>query len=363
MLPEYYKWPGLARAKETKVDRRNMLGALLALAASSGSGLSRAASKASASRQTLIRIDIPGPHLMPYIPIELIPILGFDRAVGAQLAIRYMPSGVQALEDVLAGNAHFAGVGFSVMPTFVSKGKGVAAIATLSSGTPPYSVLIRNDLKKQVRSLADLRGRSIGIPFGSSTTKTYLQMLMEIWLESYGVQPDQVRWVPATMNLEGMQGILAGGVVDAVFCEEPLSGTLLRQNAGTVLASLADPKNPARFVGSNHLRAVLASSTALLEADPKRAELMATMLRTVLAWMRKTPPEKIVARLGVADASLAQSITDAMVRIPDMFSLDGRFIQSEIDSTRAFLKAAKAPLPNGMDIHALVRDQWVKARR
>lgn len=91
-----------------------------------------------------IRINIPGPHLMPFVPIELIPLLGIDHGVGAQLAIRYLPSGVQSLEDVLAGNAHFAGVAFSVLPTFLAKNKPVTAIAALGSGTPPYAVLIRN---------------------------------------------------------------------------------------------------------------------------------------------------------------------------------------------------------------------------
>lgn len=92
---------------------------MLALGAASWLG----AGRAEAPGLTLIRINIPGPHLLPYLPVELIPILGIDQALGAQLAIRYMPSGVLALENVLAGDAHFAGVGFSVMPTFAAKGK------------------------------------------------------------------------------------------------------------------------------------------------------------------------------------------------------------------------------------------------
>lgn len=310
-----------------------------------------------------IRINIPGPHLMPFVPIELIPLLGFDHAVGAQLAIRYLPSGVQSLEDVLAGNAHFAGVAFSVLPTFLAKNKQVAAIAALGSGTPPYSVLIRNELAGRIRSLRDLKGRSIGVPMGSATTKTYLQMLMELWLQANGVKSNEVRWVPTGQNYDGMFGALAGGTVDALFCEEPLAGSMARKKIGTTLASLADPKNPVRMVGKRHLRAVVASSPEVLDANPRRAELMAGMVRRVLVWVRHAPAREIVERLGIADPELAVDMADALRRLPGLFSPDGRFSAGEIESTRQFLKVAGAPMPAGQDIRALIMDQWIKRAR
>ena len=46
----------------------------------------------------VIRINIPGPHSLLFAPIELIPALGIDRALGVSLSIRYLPSGVRSLE-------------------------------------------------------------------------------------------------------------------------------------------------------------------------------------------------------------------------------------------------------------------------
>lgn len=310
-----------------------------------------------------IHINIPGPHLLPFLPIELIPLLGIDHALGAQLAIRYLPSGVQALEDVLAGNAHFAGVAFSVLPTFLEKRKRATAIAVLGSGTPPYAVLIRNDLSGQIRTLADLKGRSIGVAMGSATSKTYLQMLMELWLQANGVQSNQVRWVPTGQNYDGMFGALAGGTVDAVFCEEPLAGSIARQKIGTTLASLADPKNPVRMVGQRHLRAVVASSPEVLNANPRRAELMAAMVRRVLAWVRRASAPDMVQRLGIANPEMALDMADALARMPGLYSPDGRFSGAEIESTRQFLKVAGAAMPSGQDIRALIMDQWIRRAR
>lgn len=341
------------------MNRRAALKSLLALGAAPWAGISRGAGPES----TLIRINIPGPHLLPFIPVELIPLLGIDRELGAELAIRYLPSGVQALENVVAGDAHFAGTGFSVMSSFIAKDKPVVALATLSSGTAPYAVLVRNELVPKIRSLADLKGRSIGIPLGSTTSKTYLQVLMELWLDSYGVKSNQVRWVPTGMNLDSMHGALASGAVDAVFCEEPLAGTLVRKKIGTLLASLSDPRNPARIVGRQHLRAVIASTPEIVAFNPQRAELMVRMLQRSLHWIHKTPPEAVVAKLNLADAEQARDVVEAIKRLPRLYSPDGRFEDKEIQSTRQFMEASAAPVPPGFDIRTLIEDRWVRGTR
>lgn len=337
------------------MNRRDALQALLALGAATWG----APAPGAPSSSNLIRVNVPGPQLLAFIPVELIPVLGFDRELGVHLAIRHLPNGVQALEDLVAGDAHFAGTGFSVLPSFAAKGKPVVALATLSSGAPPYAVLVRNDLAREIRSLKDLKGRSLGIPLGSPTSKTYLQVIMELWLRAWGVASDRIRWVPAGMNLDGMHGALASGAVDAVFCEEPLAGTLVRRKIATPLASLTDAKNPARFIGHQHLRAVLASTPALVAADPQRAELMARMLQRSLAWLHRTPPEAVVARLRFADAAQARDIADTMRRLPGLYSRDGRFATAAIESTRQFLNAAGIALPAGMDVRALIDARWV----
>lgn len=346
------------RSLPDTMNRRTALQALLALGAVPRTGFGRAA----AHEPNLIRIDIPGPRLLPFIPVELIPKLGFDRELGVELAIRHMPSGVQTLGNVIAGDAHFAGTGFMAVSNFAAKGTPVVALAALSSGAAPYAVLIRNELAGQVRSVKDLKGRSVGTPLGSATSKTHLHVLMELWLQAYGVAPDEVRWVPVGINLDGMHGALASGSVDAVLCEEPLAGTLVRKGIGTLLANLSDPRNPARIVGRDHVRTVIASTPEIVAANPQRVEQMLRMLRRTLAWMHKQAPEAVVERLGFADAEETRDVAGALRRLPGLFSRDGRFGAHEIAATVEFLKAA-VPVAPGFDIRALIDDRWLHGGR
>lgn len=306
----------------------------------------------------VIRINIPGPRALLFAPVELIPKLGIDRALGASLVIRYFPSGVRALEDVLAGNAHFSGVAFSVLPLFSAKGQNAVAVAPVSGQTPPYAIVIRKDLADSIKNIRDLKGRSIGVPTGSMTSKTYLQMAAEVLLSSYGVKPTEVRWVPSAQNFTGLHGALAGQAVDAVFCEEPFVSELVGKGIGRVLVNLADPKVTAKVVGGSHLRAVVATSAELARVDAVRCEIMAKMMQRSFAWMASATPEKIISQLNVKDENERSSMIFALTKAPGMFSSDGRFSRQQVEATSVFLRAAQFPLAANFDIHSLVAYQW-----
>lgn len=335
-------------------SRRRVLKALAALLALGGMRPLQAGTET-------IRINIPGPQLMPFFPIELIPRLGIDRNLGANLGIRYHPTGVLALEDMLAGNADFAGVGFPVLPKFVEKGHAVKAIARLSSGAPPYAIIVRSELAAQIRSIADLRGRTLGVPMGSATTKTYLQLVAELWVSAHDVAPDEVRWAPITQTYDGVYGAMAGQTVDAVFCEEPCSAGLVRAGIGQVLGSLNDPRNPVRLVGRDHLRAVIVTTPERIRAHPERAQAMAQMLRRALRWTSAAAPEELVNQLQIPDADQRADILDTLARTPWPYSSDGDFLQAEIEATREFMRVVGITLPGDMDVKSLIDDRWVKA--
>lgn len=335
-------------------SRRSVLKALAVTALLPGSFLPLAAE----SSESLIRINIPGPGALPFLPIELIPQLGIDRALGAHLQIRHFSSGVRALEDALAGNAPFAGLGFSVLPVFAAKGQKVLAVAPLSGKVLPCACMVRKDLAGRIRKPADLRGSSIGVSAGSVNSKTYLQMAAELTLASYGVGSTEVRWVPMAQNIDGVFGSLAGQVVDAVFCEEPFVSNLLARNAAEVLINVADPRVAGRIPGANHLRAMVSTSAEYARDNPRQVEMMAHMVQRVFAWMHAATSEKIVAQLGMADEGERRELIGVLKRTPGMYSADGRFVRQQVEATRQFLLAANAPVPANLDIHSLVMYQW-----
>lgn len=330
-------------------SRRNVLKAL--------SALPLAALGTTATAQTTlkpIRINIPGPHSLPFLPIELIPILGIDRGMGVQLIIRYFPSGVRALEDMLAGNAQFSAQGFTVLHTFQIKGKKALALAPLSGQVPPYGIVVRNDLRLQVKSVADLKGRSIGISVGNATSKTYMQQMAEVFLAGNGIKPSEVRWVPTAQNWEGQFGALNSQSVDAVYCEEPFMSGLVRKKAGFVLSDFSNPKVMAKIPGVEHLRATLTVSAENLEKDMQRAATMVGMLRQSLEWMARTDSEEIVERLGLKNKDEKLELIEVLTRHHGMFASDTRFSRHQIEATAQFMRAAGILADDSFNLNSLI---------
>lgn len=339
-------------------SRRRFVGSLLGLpllgAAMPGMAQPRPAG--------IIRLNIPGPGALPFMPLELIPRLGFDRVLKTKVHIRHFPSGVHALEDMLVGNADFAGLGFSVLPRMRAQRQDVFAVAPLSGAMPPISVIVHAALRGKVHSLADLRARSIGVPVGSSKSRTYLQRMAELILASGGVRTDQVRWVGTGQNFDGQVGALMGKLVDAVFCEEPFATMLVDQGIGFALPDLRDPQRLASIPGAAHLRAVLATHGELIRETPQRVGVMVEMLQRTLAWMHLQKAAAIVARLETGDEQERRERIMAMTRVPDMFPPDTRFSRAQVEATRAFLSAGGDPAAESLDPAQSINDNWAGSR-
>jgi NitT/TauT family transport system substrate-binding protein len=330
-------------------SRRNVLKAFTALPL-----LAMGSSATANAAFTPIRINIPGPHSLPFLPIELIPILGLDRSLGAQLIIRYFPSGVRALEDMLAGNAQFSAQGFTVLPAFHRKGKNVRALAPLSGQLPPYGIVVRNDLRHQIKTVADLKGRSIGASIGSATSKTYSQQVAEIFLSANGVKADEVRWVATAQNWEGQFGALSSKSVDAVYCEEPFLTALKRKHVGFILSDFSDPKVKAKIPGAGHFRATLTSTAENLAQDAQLAGSMLKMLDQSLQWMAQADTRDIVKRLGMQDKDASLELVEVLNKHRGMYAEDVRFSQQQIEATAQFMRAAGILTDASFDINSLI---------
>ncbi len=338
-------------------ERRSVLQAMLATVL-----MPATVSAQSDGGETLIRINIPGPNALPFLPIELISVLNFDREVGARLTVRYQPSGIHAIEDMLAGNADLAALGFSTLPVLHANGKDVVAISPLSGRTIPASLLVRKDTAKTVRRVADLKGRTIGTSTGSINSKTYLQMAAQLVLTAHGIADNQVRWLPTAQNWQSLSGAMISASADAVICEEPFSSRLVKRGLGSVLVDLSDPAVAAKLPGLDHHRTAIATRRALIRNQPEKMELFVRMLRRTLVWMQATAPEQVARHAPVGTAEERLEIATLLSKFPGIYSPDGRFSVPQITATDTFLRAA---LPNSKLAAAdsLIDDHWAGRRQ
>ena len=109
-----------------------------------------------------VTLAVPGPGNLLTLPLPLAAHIGADRAEGLAFDIQYVGGGPQALRNMLERNSDFACAGLSALSLQKYNGKPVRCIVAMTR-VPAYTLLVRSSLRGQIRKIADLPGRVVGV--------------------------------------------------------------------------------------------------------------------------------------------------------------------------------------------------------
>ena len=313
----------------------------------------------SAQADERIVISVPGPNNISYLPIDLIPKIGADKEAGIRLELLHTGGGAVALNNLVTRNADFAVAGTPAIMSLRANGGDVVVVAAVDDA-PLFVLMVRAQLKGQVKRIADLKGKVIGVNTSTRNSKTTSQQLAELLLKSGGVALDTVRIVPAGQSWEEQSSLMISGVADAVMGDEPFATRLLADNKVFFLANLAEPETVKNIPGTNFLHAALGTRGDVLKNSPRKVEKMVVMLRKTLQWMARHTPEEIVDKLGVTNPEERDSLLVSLRKYPRAFSKEGKFSTLQLKDTELFFHASSEGIPQAqaLRIESMVDDRW-----
>lgn len=308
---------------------------------------------------TQIKVSSPGPRNLSYLPLDLIGKIGADRAEGAEVQIQYVGGGAMGLQNLLLKNADFAAAGVPAMLSQQANGEKIILLAAIDD-LPVFVLMVRADLKTQIRRIADLKGRLIGVNSSSMTSKTTSQQLIELLLKSEGVQLDMVRFVKAGQSWKDQSSTLRAGTVDAVMGDEPFASRLLTANEVFFLANLADPDTSKKIPGAGFLHAALATRPEILDREPNKAKKMVAILQRTLHWMATHTPEQIVGVLAIQDPQERKSLLESLRTYHRIYSPDGRLSTKQLKETEHFFHNTNDTnqAATSVRLESMVFDRW-----
>ncbi len=307
-----------------------------------------------------ITLATAGPGNLSHLPIELITRIGADRAEGVRLSVRYFGGGPLAYQDMLAGNSDFAVAGAPALADLAVKGISVVSVASVNR-VPTFVLMVDKRLRGQVKDIADLRGRVIGINSSSRAARSTSQQVAEFLLRRAGIDPAQeVNFMPAGQTLAEQRAAFASGMVDALMGDEPFATALVSEGKAFVLLDLHTLKVCRRTMGGLFLNAQLSTRRDLLHREPQKVERMVRVLRRTLAWIAQHTPEEIVAALDIQDKVMRAQLLSALRRHKDIYSPDGAFTEEQIRTTQAFYRANQTPGSPGaaFDFRTLIEPRY-----
>lgn len=314
---------------------------------------------AGAAEPIRIVVALPGPNVAPYLPVELISRIGADRKAGFSLTLRHFGGGPLALKDMIERNSDFAGAGMPALAGIHLSNTNLVSIAALTQ-TPAYVLMVRQDLKQRIRSIADLRGRGIGTHSGSKQGKSTARQIAEYLLMRNGVSLEEVNFVHAGQSLVDYSAALRAGLVDAIMVNEPAATLLEQHGLAWRLADLHDPEVAKAHLGGRFLYTQLAGTRAAIDARPDKARMLSQALRDTLRWMARHDAREIVARLDLPDGEEKQAMQRFLTGHKGIYSPDGAFSAEALRNSEAFFHAISGndPAASRLRYADLVDSRW-----
>lgn len=306
-----------------------------------------------------IVVAMPGPRVAPFLPLELMARLGFDRQEKFTLEIRHFGGGPLAAKDLIDRNSDFAGLGMPALAGIHLASPGIRSIAPLTR-VPAYTLMARRGLEKDLRRISQLRGRTIGVHSGSKSGKSTAQQMTEFLLSRAGIGPDEVNYVPAGQKLEEYSAALLSGQVDAIMTNEPAASLLVERGVAYRLADLHDPAKTRELFGGLFLYTQLATRDDIIRNEPDKVNRLVAALRRTQQWMQAQDADRIVAELGLADSREKFALWRFLRDHKAIYSPDTRFSDEQLVNSENFFRAVNRNNPAAAELRFrdLIVDRW-----
>jgi NitT/TauT family transport system substrate-binding protein len=177
--------------------------------------------------------------------------------------------------------------------------------------TPGEVELCRNDLKDQIKSPADWKGRTLGVTdIGSST-----DFLTQYLAQKNGVDPTGIHRLGVQAGAT-LIGAMTHKNVDCAMTTEPTVSQLLANNQAYVLLDMRSADGAARALGGEYPATSLYMSTAYVQKNPQTVQKLVSAFVKTLKWINTHTAAQIADQMpadyysGVGKDSYVQALNN-----------------------------------------------------
>lgn len=288
------------------------------------------ASCATRSNGTHVRLALQPVSTNNY-PSYLAEWLGFYRAEGVDVSIAQISGASKVLEAVIGGSADVGGGVYEQTIQMAAEGREVVSFISFLR-SPNFALAA---LPERVKSVAELRGKTVGVSSPGSPSQFYLNRI----LKSAGLQATDVSTVAVGMGSTAMAALEHGQVDAAMLFGSAITALQSRRPDFVMIIDTRTVDGLRKVFGvDNYPASCLLARGDWLKANPEAAHRMARAVLRSLAWIREHSAEEILAqipsefRVGDSAAEL-----EAIRLAKPLYSLDGRIDADSAQTVRTVL--------------------------
>ena len=281
-----------------------------------------------------VAIAVGGKNLLYYLPLTVAEQLGYFKDEGLQVEISDFAGGAKALQALVGGSADVVSGAYEHTINMQAKGQTITAFV-LQGRAPQIVFGISNKTMPNYKSIADLKGKKIGVTAPGSSTN----MVANFVLAKGGLKPGDVSFI-GVGTAAGALSALRSGQIDAMSNLDPVNAMLEQKNEIRVIADTRTLKDTTALFGGPMPAASLYAPEAFLKKYPNTSQALTNAMVRALKWIQKAGPSEIIKVVPenflLGDRAL---YIDAFMKIREAISPDGSF---PVNGPQTALKALQA---------------------
>lgn len=260
-------------------------------------------------------------------------------------------SGSAALQNLMGGNADVVEGAFEHTLRMQTKGIDLTCLAAYGRYAGNVLVVKKSEASK-IKSVADLKGKKIGVSSPGSATHNFVAAL----LERAGVPWREASYVSIGTGLSAVAAMRTGGELDAIVNLDPAINALIDGGDAVVLVDARTEKGTVAAFGGAYLADCLYVKTEFLKANPNTSQALANAIVHAMQWLKTAsideiikslPPDYYRANEALYRKSLEDNLaafqwdgivtTEAVKNVWDSIAvLEPEFRQAKVDFARTY---------------------------
>jgi NitT/TauT family transport system substrate-binding protein len=250
--------------------------------------LSACGSSSTGSGGTIhLKIMVGGLNKQIYLPNMLTQRLGYFAQEGLDVTLIDEASGQSAEDEVLAGQVDAGSGSYNHTIELQAAGKNMECVVQLGIA-PGEAEMVSAKEAGQIKSVADLKGKNLGVTeLGSGTQTLTIALLHQV-----GVAPDQVHFVPVGAGATFIAAMQQGRI-DAGMTTEPTISQLLSNGVGKVLVDLRTPESTTAALGGPYPFICLFMTNAYVNSHKDVVQKLVNAYVKTLKWIHTHTAEQV----------------------------------------------------------------------
>ncbi len=269
------------------MDRRKILagaGSLAAMAALTGRAAAQAAGKIEKSRLTL---GVGGKPLLYYLPLTIAERRGYFKEEGLDVEINDFGGGAKSLQALIGGSVDAVTGAYEHTIRMQAKGQDVRAVCELGR-FPAIVIAVKTERAGEIRSVADFKGRKIGVTAPGSSTAITAQYAMV----KAGLKPNDAAFIGVGGGASAVAA-MERGEIDAISHLDPVIAKLEQDGAIKILIDTRTEAGTKELFGGSNPAAVVYLKGDFVAANPNTTQRLVNAHLKALRWLASATPEQV----------------------------------------------------------------------